>query len=196
MSTEQNPNISFCKFCGKVLQAKNAKKQFCNDNCRISFKRKEARLNKEVEEWEKELDVIFKKPEIKEARKKIFDQLSEFGQVRYAVISEKAFDAPPNYKIIVDEFGQWDSSNPFKSAETAQKSHEIKNDQQQAKVVDMQNSAEKNELSDHERKSMEERIKQLEIELKNPPPNPQIGKKAWIKLRENEINKLQSLLNQ
>ena len=43
-------------------------------------------------------------------------------------------------------------------------------------------------------KAIEQRIKDLEAELKKPPPNPQIGLRAWTNLRTNELNKLKKQL--
>jgi len=47
-------------------------------------------------------------------------------------------------------------------------------------------------LSDYEKKRAEDRIKQLENELKSPPSNPLIGKRQWIAIREQELKKLKS----
>jgi len=41
---------------------------------------------------------------------------------------------------------------------------------------------------------IEARIALLEKELKSPPPSPSIGMKAWIYVRQSEINKLRQLL--
>lgn len=47
-------------------------------------------------------------------------------------------------------------------------------------------------LSIYERQKIDDRIKQLETELKSPPSNPLIGKRQWVAIREQELKKLKT----
>lgn len=85
-------------------------------------------LGQQKEDWEKKLEeLLFKAPNLKETKKKVFEQLVHFGQVRFAAITENSFDGEPITKFIVDEFGQWPADNPFKATETPQNPADPKN---------------------------------------------------------------------
>ena len=52
----------------------------------------------------------------------------------------------------------------------------------------------KNELDDWHRKQIEERIANIEAELKKPPSNPIIGLRRWKEVRWSELEKLKKEL--
>ena len=52
----------------------------------------------------------------------------------------------------------------------------------------------KTELADWHRKQMEERIAEIEAELKKPPKNPLIGLRTWTRVRQEELEKLKKEL--
>lgn len=187
--------MSKCLNCGVPIETNTGRRprKFCGDNCRATYhqkhKPKERKFvqratyerifekNKELESRLTEL-LAKSKPEIKEAANDIFDTGMAITETTEEGV--RRIDPMSGEGLKVQNMAQ---DGQLVELDTTVPATITYYGKEKSVIVEDKNTP--TPLSENE-----QRIKQLEAELKNPPKNPIIGLKKWTQIRKDEIARL------
>lgn len=110
--------------------------------------------------------------------------------------NDKLADTPQGALVFLETFyldhkDKIIAFNALRLSSAANSKADTKASKEQDKPV---NELKMNENPTLEASLINNRIQELEKEIKSPPKNPQIGLKVWLRIRENEISSLKQKL--